>query len=192
MGGNLSSPFFIAMTRLINLFGGPASGKSTQAAGLFYQMKKMGYSVEMPYEYPKLVAWERNMDAIKDQFYITANQHRNIARLYGQVEYIIIDSPILFGLIYKNRYNSTEEYPAMFYSEKFDEFIMDLHKKYDSINIVLERDSEIFEEFGRFQSLKESIEIDGDIVKMLNTNSISYTKIQVNDTTVEKIIDLLK
>ncbi len=93
------------MSKIINLFGGPSIGKSTQAAGLYYEMKKAGYNVEMPYEFPKLQAWERNVYAVKDQFYITANQHRNISRLYGQVDYIIVDSPILFGLIYKDRYN---------------------------------------------------------------------------------------
>ena len=87
------------MSKIINLFGGPSIGKSTQAAGLYYEMKKAGYNVEMPYEFPKLQAWERNVYAVKDQFYITANQHRNISRLYGQVDYIIVDSPILFGLI---------------------------------------------------------------------------------------------
>jgi len=28
------------MSKIINLFGGPAIGKSTQAAGLYYEMKK--------------------------------------------------------------------------------------------------------------------------------------------------------
>ena len=42
------------MTKIINLFGGPGIGKSTQAAGLYYEMKKLNMNVEMPYEFPKL------------------------------------------------------------------------------------------------------------------------------------------
>jgi hypothetical protein len=57
------------MTKIINLFGGPGIGKSTQAAGLYYEMKKLNMNVEMPYEFPKLLAihrlrqlytWQRN------------------------------------------------------------------------------------------------------------------------------------
>ena len=87
-------------SKIINLFGGPGIGKSTQAAGLYAIMKRNNMSVELTSEFPKVIAWEKNHSAIRDQLYITANQHRNISRLYGQVEYIIIDSPILFGLVY--------------------------------------------------------------------------------------------
>lgn len=180
------------MTKIINLFAGPGAGKSTQASGLFFEMKKLGYNVEMPYEYPKLLAWEHNKSAIKDQLYVTANQHRNIARIYGQVDYIIIDSPILFALVYKDRYNDSPEYPATFYSNKFDEFIIDLHNHYDSLNILLQRNPSMFKEEGRLQNLSESMDIDNDIVNMLDKHSIQYHKVEVNDSTIEKIIGLLK
>ena len=91
-------------TKIINLFGGPGIGKSTQSAGLYHIMKRNNMSVELTSELPKVIAWEKNHSAIRDQLYITANQHRNISRLYGQVEYIIVDSPILFGLVYKGKY----------------------------------------------------------------------------------------
>ena len=94
-------------SKIINFFGGPGIGKSTQAAGLYTLMKKNGMSVELTYEFPKILAWDENLSAIKDQFYITANQHRNITRLYGKVDYIIIDSPILFGMVYKNKYGTS-------------------------------------------------------------------------------------
>ena len=70
------------MTKIINLFGGPGIGKSTQAAGLYYEMKKLNMNVEMPYEFPKLLAWDKSYEMVKDQLYVLANQHRNIARLF--------------------------------------------------------------------------------------------------------------
>lgn len=179
------------MSKIINLFGGPAIGKSTQAAGLYYEMKKEGYNVEMPYEFPKLQAWERNVYAVKDQFYITANQHRNISRLYGQVDYIIVDSPILFGLIYKDRYNDVLEYPSMFYGHTFDEFIVDLHSRYDSLNIVLERESSLYQNDGRFQNLEESIQIDKEIIGMLERYEVEYFKVPINNDTTNIILSLI-
>ena len=110
----------VKKTKIINFFGGPGIGKSTQAAGLYALMKKNDMSVELTYEFPKILAWDENHSAIKDQFYITANQHRNISRLYGKVEYIIVDSPILFGMVYKDKYGV--EYPQGLYGDSFDNF----------------------------------------------------------------------
>ena len=179
------------MSKIINFFGGPGIGKSTQASGLFTEMKKRHMSVEYTYEFPKEVAWEGNISQLRDQFFITANQHRNISRLYGKVDYIIVDSPILFGLIYKDRYNDEPEYPSMFYGYKFDEFIVDLHKHYDSLNIVLERDPLMYQSDGRFQNLEESIEIDKEIVGMLDRYEVEYFKVPINNDTANVIISLL-
>jgi hypothetical protein len=179
------------MSKIINLFGGPGIGKSTQASGLYFEMKKLGMSVEMPYEYPKVLAWDKNYNAVKDQLYVIGNQHRNIARLYGQVDYIIVDSPILLSLVYKDRYNDEPEYPSSLYGNKFNEFILDLNSKYDSLNIVLERDSDMFNQDGRFQDLDESVEIDNDIVEILDSNNINYNRVKVNNNSIKTILSLL-
>lgn len=164
---------------IINFFGGPGIGKSTQAAGLFTEMKKHQYNVELTYEFPKEVTWEGNLSAIKDQFYITANQHRNISRLYGKVDYIIVDSPIILGSIYKDKY-SNNEYPSNYYDKSFDEFIWKLFKSYDNINIFLKRDDHTYDENGRFQNLQESKKIDEEIRQSLIDNNIHFIEFDVN------------
>ncbi len=173
-------------TKIINFFGGPGIGKSTQAAGLHYLMKKNGMSVELTSEFPKTIAWEKNYSAINDQLYITANQHRNISRVYGQVDYIIVDSPILNGLIYKSRYQGTV-YPTTFYGESFDKFILDLFHQYDNINILLHRNDAVFQKEGRFQNLKGSKYIDNDINELLKTNNVDFHEYKVDYNTVNKI-----
>jgi len=84
------------VSKLINLFGGPGIGKSGISAGITYELKKRHISCNNPYEFPKRLAWDNNIPAIKDQLYVFANQHRGIAESYGKVDYIVIDSPILF------------------------------------------------------------------------------------------------
>lgn len=172
---------------IINFFGGPGIGKSTQSSGLFTEMKKHHMDVELTYEFPKIMAWEENYSAVKDQFYITANQHRNISRLYGKVKYIVVDSPIILGMVYKERYNETPEYPSMFYDEKFDEFIISLFKKYNNLNILLKRDDSTYDENGRFQDLKESKEIDYEIKQKLIKNDIPFVEFPVNINTPTEI-----
>jgi tRNA uridine 5-carbamoylmethylation protein Kti12 len=174
------------MSTIINFFGGPGIGKSTQASGLFTNMKKNHMDVELTYEFPKEVTWEGNFSAIKDQFYITANQHRNISRLYGKVEYIIVDSPIVLGSIYRNKY-SPDEYPSCFYDKSFDDFIWVLFKKYKSLNILLIRDETNYDENGRFQSLQESKKIDTEIKQVLLDNDVPFIEFFVNDNTPDEI-----
>lgn len=148
--------------------------------------------VELTFEFPKIVAWEENYSAIKDQFYITANQHRNISRLYGKVKYIIVDSPIILGMVYKERYNDKPEYPAMFYDETFDTFVVSLFKKYNSLNILLTRNDETYDENGRFQNLQESKEIDEDIRQKLITHDLPFVEFSVNDNTAYDIFRYIK
>lgn len=180
------------MSTIINLFGGPGIGKSTQAAGLYHKMKKEGISVEMPYEFPKVLAWDKSYDAVKDQLYVLANQHRNIVRTFGQVDYIIVDSPIMLSLVYKERYSGSEEYPASFYGYRFNEFVVDLHKRYDSINIVLERDDTMFKEEGRFQDLEDSKLIDSDIIDALNQHHIPYYQFKVKRGVTQEMLEFIK
>ena len=48
------------MSKLINLFGGPGIGKSSIASGITYKLKKKHINCDMPYEFPKALAWDHN------------------------------------------------------------------------------------------------------------------------------------
>ena len=177
------------MTKLVNLFGGPGIGKSGIASGITYKLKKKHISVNNPYEFPKRLAWDNNIPAIKDQLYVFANQHRGIAESYGKVDYIVIDSPILFSTIYHTYY--TQGYPAEFYGQPFHDLVIDLHKKYDNINILLERGETTHNNNERFQNFEESLEIDKLCKRILDENNIPYHIVKVGKNTVKDILKLL-
>jgi len=177
-------------TKIINLFGGPSIGKSSVASGVFHELKRRHISVDVPYEFPKVLAWDKNYPAIRDQFYVIGNQHRGIARSYGSVQYIVVDSPILLSLIYKNFYDDTPSYPSSFYGKEFDDFILSLHNKYDSVNVFLKRNPTTFQDDGRYQNLQESITIDERLKKLLNDNNIPYHTTPT-DKAVKNILKLL-
>jgi hypothetical protein len=176
-------------TKVINLFGGPGAGKSTIASGLFYEFKIKDISCDNPYEFPKQVAWEDNLSQITDQLYILANQHRGLVRSYGKVDYIILDSPLLLSLLYKNGY--TGNYPAQFYGESFDHMVLDLFNHYDNINIFLERPEKEFQVEGRFQDQDESLMLDNKLKDILYMYNIPYHSITVGENTVSDIMKLL-
>ena len=177
------------MSKLINLFGGPGIGKSSIAAGLFYKMKKKHISCNNPYEFPKVLAWDKNNEAIKDQLYVIANQHRGIAQSYGKVDYIIVDSPILFSTVYHGYY--TKDYPVEFYGESFHKLIVDIHKKYDNVNILLERTMNEINEEERFQNIEESLELDRLIKESLVKYDEPYHTVKVGKHTVKDIMKLV-
>lgn len=178
------------MSKLINLFGGPGIGKSSIAAGLTYKLKKKHIKCDNPYEFPKVLAWDENHSAIRDQLYVLANQHRGIVKSYGKVDYIILDSPILLSLVYRNYYRSGE-YPATLYSDSFDKMVLDIHNQYDTLNIVLNRSEGVHNEKERYQNLEQSIELDTAIENTLIENNIPYTKVNVDDDTVNNILTIL-
>jgi deoxyadenosine/deoxycytidine kinase len=179
------------MSKIINIFGGPGIGKSSIAAGITYKLKKNHISCDQPYEFPKLLAWDNNHSAIQDQLYVLANQHRGIVKSYGKVDYIVLDSPILLSLTYRNYYKGTE-YPSSLYGESFDKMVLDTFNQYDNINIVLDRADGVHNNDERYQNLEESKELDIVIENSLIENNIPFHKIKVNDDTVDDIMKLVK
>src|SRR6266446_4338308 len=86
--------------KVINLFGGPGTGKSTVASDLFALMKWQNMNVELVTEFAKEVTWEKHHNIFNDQLYILAQQNRRLERLKDQVNYVISDSPILMYQAY--------------------------------------------------------------------------------------------
>jgi 2-phosphoglycerate kinase len=178
------------MSKIVNLFGGPGIGKSSIANGLTYKLKKKHITCDNPYEFPKVLAWDENHSAIKDQLYVLANQHRGIVKSYGKVDYIILDSPIVLSLVYKSVYKGTE-YPATLYGDSFDKMVLDIHNQYDTINIVLKRSEGGYNEKERYQSLNESRMLDLEIENTLIKYNIPFIYVDVNDNTLKNILKYL-
>lgn len=175
-------------TKIINLFGGPGIGKSTTAAKVYHELQMNGYECDLPYEFPKQIAWEDNRSQITDQLFVFAGQHRNILRSYGKVDYIILDSPILLSLVYKNLYNS--DFPSLLYGNNFDSMALDVFRGYENINFNIERVSEKeYFDGGRFQTLTESMKIDNEVIKLLEGNDIEYISIKQNVKIGEQIAE---
>ena len=155
---------------VINFYGGPGSGKSTAAAGLFYNMKIAGYNVELTDEFAKECVWEGNIPMLQDQLWVLGHQHRKILRLSDKVDYIITDSPVLLSPIYRGRYGES------LYSDIIDKMALECYNKYDNINFMLSRPRENYEEDGRAQDEVQSIQIDLDILNLnqLTLRNFSY------------------
>ena len=165
-------------TTVINLLGGSGIGKSTTAAGIFHQFKLENVSCELVTEYVKTWAWEgRNISEL-DQFYITGKQSRYESRLYGKVDYIITDSPVMLGAFYEFEY-AGEALVTGKWSEAFLEFAKTRYGVQHDY-FLLKR-LKPYRQDGRFQNEKEARALDDAIEEYLIKNNIPYTVIDIPD-----------
>lgn len=132
-----------AKTVVVNLMGGPGCGKSTTAALLYARMKLLGMNVELVREYVKTWAWENRPISQWDQMYFLGKQSIYESKLYGKVDYIITDSPILLAGMYqevqsegKNTYTSQAAREFINHAKEegvsYENFFLKRIKPYDS------------------------------------------------------------
>lgn len=156
------------MTKVINLFGAPGTGKSTLAAGLFYRLKLQGINCELASEYIKEKFFEDTPYPFKDQLYVFAKQNKKLRQLLGKVDYIICDSPILQGVIY-----GTNEPPL------FQDLLLQYFNSYDNINYLLKR-THAYHTEGRIQTEQEADKV-GELIKSkLDELNINYIQLPTN------------
>jgi len=165
--------------KIINIFGGPGAGKSTTAAGLFFEMKKRQLEVELVTEYAKDMTWEKRHNVLSDQLYILAKQNRRLVRLQGQVEWVITDSPLVLGMVYRH-----EGYHSL-----FDDFTLEVFNSYDNYNFLIGRDFE-YQPAGRNQTAEEAVVVDDLIKDLLDQKEINYHRI-TNDPDVDRLTQIL-
>ena len=149
-------------TLVIQLYGGPGAGKSTKAARIFADLKESGYLCELVAEYAKDLVWQESWNVLKNQVYIFGKQHHRVWRLNGKVDAIITDSPFLLSLVYSPNY-----------SELFHRFVVEEHRKLNTLNIFLERDH-AFETEGRYHNEQQSIAIDEQVKKIFLDYDVPY------------------
>ena len=163
-------------TLIINLIGGPCSGKSTTASGVFYELKKKGINCEMALEFAKDKVWEESFKTMDDQIYIFGKQFHKIWRLKDKVDVIITDSPLLLSIYYNKEK-----------SDYFNDFIIEQYNCFNNKLFFIERNND-YQVEGRLQTIDEAKQIDKDVKAILERYDISYECVK-NEKSVERIVD---
>lgn len=172
-------------TLIVNLWGGPGTGKSTNAALVFGKLKVLGISAELVHEYAKDLTWEERHAAIANQPYIMAKQQFHIERVMGKVEVIVTDSPLPFGLIYKGEA----------YTPALGEHILETFDGWRNLNIYLERDvaHHPYVQAGRNQNEAQARLIDVQIRELLEEQGMEFEAVPImqDEATADLIVDLV-
>jgi hypothetical protein len=153
--------------RVINLYGGPGTGKSTTRANLFGLMKGKSLLVDEAPEFAKDLTYEENWSLLANQGFVTAGQEQRQARLNGKVDWCVSDCPLPLAIYYARgtRYDT----------EWYRNFVWGLFDSYSNINIFLER-VKPYQKYGRTQSEDEAKEIDRYLLNLMKGRIHFYVR----------------
>ena len=163
---------------VVNLFSGPGSGKSTMAAYVFALLKFEGRDVELVMEVFKDIIWGQEGKAALDQVYVQGKQHFRISRLVGEVDFILVDSPLALQTLYAGD----------------NQLLIDLgiqeFEKFNNFNVFVNRVVP-YSPIGREQEGPEAIEIDNRAKEMLDGYNIPYITLDGSKEGGEQLASIL-
>lgn len=138
----------MAKQKVLALWGGPGSGKSTGAAYVFAMLKLQGYNVELVREFAKELAWtyETNGEMLENftPLEISLRQFKRQFIPQGKVDLIITDSPLQLSEIYGG----------------YREIIKEWEEEYfETYSVMVDR-IKPYNPSGRFQTEEEAKKID--------------------------------
>lgn len=163
-------------TLVLNLFAGPGTGKSTMAAHVFALLKWQGVNCELAPEYAKDKTWEKSLGVLAHQQYVFGKQWFRIARLEGQVDVVVSDSPLLHSLVYGAGHNSPE----------FTAYVLSEHERRWNYNVFLER-VKPYNPSGRNQDEDEAKVLDRRIRDTLDLVGVDYDTYDGTASNAERI-----
>lgn len=149
--------------RVINLYGGPGTGKSTVAAALFAELKWCGVNVEMAREFAKDLVWADRYHHMRIPAFILGEQSYRLATIANSVDVTVTDSPILLTRVYDKH----GAQPAL---------AKEIYDRYDNFDVLLTRVKR-YDQKGRLQTEEEAIEKDREIVNMLREVGVPHVRV---------------
>lgn len=164
------------MTVVINLLGGSGLGKSTTAALLFGELKLRGIEAELVQEYAKEWAWMGRKIKPEDQTEISDEQFNRESRLYGKVDFLVTDSPLILGAVYQKYYSGDDPI--------FDTILTRIKNAEQEgvryMNFLLTRNKK-FNPKGRFETEDQAREVDNYLKEYLIKKEIPFHSISSGD-----------
>lgn len=171
-------------TIVINIAGGPGTGKTTIAAELFSKLKEKGYEVENVSEFAKELVWEGRNEAFDDRLYMHGEQNHRLMQMNGKLDYIITDSPLFLTAVY-NDYYLKDKFPKS-YNQMIENVTYETFKLYNNKTYLLERNTN-YKIVGRRENKNTAKQIDEALIKYLDKNKIKYKKLSL-DSALENVL----
>ena len=166
----------MSKTVVVNLLGGSGLGKSTTAARIFGAMKFRGLHCELVREFVKEWAWAGKKVGNFGQSIIYGQQLERESMLYGKVDYIVTDSPLLLCPMYQKFYNGHEAIKNLV----FQDLEIAQEMGVDHVNFLLRR-KKPFDPRGRYETEETAKQVDEYVENFLNYHKIHFVDVNCED-----------
>jgi hypothetical protein len=142
-------------TKVINIIGGPGCDKSLFSSAIILNLNLRHKSVEQIPDYAKSLVWQKDFEALKNQYQVAQRQFEMLDLLDGQVQYLVTECALMQVLYYNNTYSENICDVAKTRAQ-----ILNWYRRHDNINILVERGDKKYVQVGRFQNEEEARQID--------------------------------
>ena len=160
-------------TKVINIIGGPGCDKSLFTAAIILYLNLHHKTVEQIPDFAKSLVWQKDYEALKNQYNIAQQQFRMLELLDGQVQYLVTESS-LPQIMYYN-----EHYPDNICDiAKTRKQILEWYKQHNNINVMVERSERKYVHTGRFQDEEQAKEVDRGMRALLRREGITFTPLK--------------
>jgi hypothetical protein len=157
-------------TKIINIIGGPGCDKSLFSAAIILNLNLRHKTVEIIPDYAKSLVWQKDYEALKNQYQIAQRQFEMINLMDGQVQFLVTECSLPQVLYYN------EHYPENICDiAKTRLKILDWYKQHNNVNILVERGDKKYVHTGRFQDEEQAIKIDQALRATLKREGLPYT-----------------
>ncbi len=160
-------------TRVINIIGGPGSDKSLVSAAIIVHLHLREKTVEQIPDFAKSLVWQKDFEALRNQYHIAQQQFRMLELLDGQVQYLVTECSLPQLLYYNASYDENICDVA-----KTRKQILDWYKQHNNVNLVVERSDRKYVHTGRFQDEDQARRIDHAIRATLVREGIPHTVVK--------------
>ena len=174
------------MTKVVCLHGGPGTGKSTVAAKLFAAMKSNHVNAELVGEVVKQWALEGRKPVSFDQFLFFGKQSRRESSLFGKVDFIVTDAPVLLTSYYAQVFGSPEQ-AALFRQMLLTYKNMAIAAGHEHKHYFLTRTKK-YDPRWRYQDEAGARQIDEELRRYIKEMGLTITEVPGDDTGVREIL----
>jgi nicotinamide riboside kinase len=165
------------MIRRVNLFGGASVGKTAMASAIFNDLRKRRVRANLTGEFVKPDAYRGVMPVGFDQMHIFGTQMywEDVALRNGALV-TVSEAPLMQCVAYADKYTK----PASV-AVHLRNLAQIFEQEYPSLNILLDRADNPYEDFGRFGSEQGAREFDELLLRVISNNVPSWHKVRYDD-----------
>ncbi len=169
-------------TQVINIIGGPGSDKSLYTAAIVLSLHQRHLTVETVPDYAKALVWQKDLEALRNQYLIAHQQNTMLSILDGQVQFLVTECS-LPQLLYYN-----ESYPDNICDVvKTRKQILAWYRQYKNVNVLVQRDPDKkYVRSGRLQDEDQARAVDAGLRGCLNREGIKFTALPPSPSAIEQ------